>query len=182
MGFQSFRVELNGGSATHEQANAMIRALCHVKPDDGLIRRKEYAYYLLDDGRHKIEMQLVDDPVRLSCRFTLCHPPSVDSAFLSLIRELMERLGMDVRICDDVEPEHEHPFSIDEFTQFSAITMRCIAARRAEWIGFWGAETLAATTTEAHQRIILPRCEPVVSWPELRKPAETVSSAKSTST
>jgi hypothetical protein len=89
---------------------------------------------------------------------------------------------MNVRICDDVEPEHEHPFSLDEFAEFSAITVRCIAARRAEWIGFWGTEMLAATTPEAYERIILPRCKPVAGWQLFQKPTETVSAAKPTST
>jgi hypothetical protein len=179
MGFQSFQVVLEGGGASVREANKFVQSLPHVHPDHGFIQGP--TYYLLDDGRHKIEMELWDDYLSISCRFTLCHPPSVDLAFLNLIRELMECLSVDVAVYEDVEGKHEHPFSLAEFSEFSAITLRSIAARRAEWIRFGGTETLAATEAEAHQRIILPRCLPVVGW-QASMPTEAATAAKAAST
>src|SRR5439155_19559741 len=100
-----------------------------------------------------------------SCRFTLCHPPSVDSAFLGVVRELMFRLGMEAKICDDVRPEHSRSFSLAEFAEFSAITSQYTAARRREWIRAFGYEPMAATTNAVHQRVILPRCQPGIEQP-----------------
>src|ERR1700724_1889073 len=106
MGFESFRVELRGGPATYGEADEVIRQLLHVKPYMESFPMQGSTYYLIDDGQHVIELELMDSPVHISCRFTLCHPPSVDSAFLGLLRELMLRLGMEAKICDDVQPAH----------------------------------------------------------------------------
>ena len=109
-----------------------------------------------------MEIELKDSPLRVSCRFTLCHPPSVDSFFLERTRELMTRLEMDVKICDDTPSNDAHPYSLDDFAKFSAVATDCIAVRRREWNANFGAESFAATTNEVYQRIILPRSEPVL--------------------
>jgi hypothetical protein len=160
MGFEAFRVELRGGRAKYGEANEAVRKLPHIKPDHHSVPMQGSTFYVIDDGQHAIELELMDSPVRLSCRFTLCHPPSVDSVFLGLVRELMTRLGMEVKICDDVRPEHSHAFSLHEFAAFSAITARYIGARRTEWIAAFGGEPMAATMNEVYERIIVPRCQP----------------------
>ncbi len=160
MGFESFRVALSGEKTTYQEADLAIRRIPHVGYDQDCGLMEGSSFYLLDDGRHKIEMELMDEPVYLSCRFTLCHPPSVDSAFLDLIRELMATLKMDLTICEDADPQRQHPFPLERFAEASAIILDCIAARRAEWIMMCGTEHLAATTKEAFQQIIIPRCVP----------------------
>src|SRR5262249_51002461 len=165
MGFEAFRVELRGGRATYREADEAIRKLPHVKSDNHSVPLQGSTFYVFDDGPHVIELELMDTPVRLSCRFTLCHPPSVDAVFLGLVRELMDRLGMAAKICDDVRPEHAHPFAVNEFAQFVAITSGCIAARRMAWRAAFGDEAMAATTNEVYQRIILPRCQPGIEQP-----------------
>jgi hypothetical protein len=162
MGFEAFRVELRGGRANYEDAVAAIRRLPGSKPDPDSIPLKGSAFHVVDDGRHVIEIELMDAPVRFSCRFTLCHPPSVDGAFLEIQRELMSNLGMEATIRDDVRPEHSRSFALAEFEDFSAICSRYIADRRAEWIAAFGNEQIAAGTNEVYQRIILPHCQPGV--------------------
>lgn len=160
MGFEAFRVELRGGKAEYGEADKAVRKLPYIRPDEHSVPMQGSTFYVLDDGQHAIEVELKDSPARLSCRFTLCHPPSVDAVFLDVVRELMIRLGMEVKICDDVRPEHSHSFSLNEFAEFSVIASRSIAARRAEWIAAFGDEPMAATMNEVYQRIILPRCQP----------------------
>jgi hypothetical protein len=160
MGFESFRVELRGGRATYREVDEIIRRLPHVQLDPQSVLTKGSTCYVMNDGRHVIEMELMDAPVHLSCRFTLCHPDSVDSAFLGLVRELMARLDMQAKICDDVRPEHEHSYSLADYSVFSEATTPYIAARRAEWIAAFGTEQLAASTNEVYQWIILPQCQP----------------------
>jgi len=98
----------------------------------------------------------------VSCRFTLCHPESIDSVFLALVGELMSRLGMEARICDDVLPHHTQGFSIVKFSELSNVASRSISARRSEWVENFGPAQACATTAEAFERFILPRCVPVV--------------------
>ena len=160
MGFQSFRIELRGGRAGYREVDETLRGLPHVRLEPDAVLMPGSTCYLRDDGQHVIEVELLDKPVRLSCRFTLCHPSSVDSIFLDFVRDLMVRLDMEAKICDDVLPEHSGSFAFREFPEFSAITVRYIAARRAEWITALGTETLGATTSEVCQRIILSPCQP----------------------
>src|SRR5438128_1350182 len=133
MGFETFRVELHDGRSHYDEANGTLRKLSHVRPDADSLPLKGSTFYVFDDGEHTIEMELMDSPVRLSCRFTLCHPSSVDAVFLRLVRDLMSRLGMEVTIRDHVRPEHERAFSVDVFAEFSTIVLGGIADRRAEW-------------------------------------------------
>jgi hypothetical protein len=163
MGFESFRIELHGGSAMFPQAQEEIRVFPQVRLDQQSLPMKGSTYYVFRDGRHVIEMELRDAPVKITCRFTLCHPPSIDAVFLHWVRELMLRLGMEATICDDVGPEHRHSFSLTQFTEFSAATLDYIAMRRGEWNAAFGLEPLSATTNEVYQRIILPQCQPVVT-------------------
>src|SRR5580704_14527636 len=113
MGFEAFRVEFRGGNRTVSEASEVLRKLTNIRPDDDSLPMPGSAYYVVNDGRHAIEIELMDSPLKLSCRFTLCHSPSVDSVFLSLVRELMIRLEMEAKICDDVPPEHSHAFSVN---------------------------------------------------------------------
>lgn len=166
MGFESFRVELRGDRTNYTQAKQTIRKHPYVKLDQQPPAIEGSTFFVVEDGPHVIEVELKDAPVRVSCRFTLCHPPTVDSVFLDLIREQMLRLGMEASICDDVRPEETHPFALSRYAEFSSAALRSIAARRAEWIAAFGAEQLPATTNEVYQRIILPRCQPVTAWTE----------------
>lgn len=166
MGFESFRVELRGGQATRLEADDALRKLPHVTLDSKSILTQGSTCYIMNDGAHVIEIEVLEAPVRLSCRFTLCHASSVDSAFLSLLRTLMAILGMEARICDDVRPEHAQSYSFANFAEFSAACSKYIAARRREWIEAFGPAQFAATTNEVHERIIVPQCQAGVEQPK----------------
>jgi hypothetical protein len=166
MGFEAFRTVLRGGQADYPEASEAIRKQPHVRLDVQSPLMQGSTFYVMNDGRHVIEVEVEDAPVRVSCRFTLCHPPSVDSVFLDLIRELMLRLKMEAWICDDVQPEDAHPFSLVHYADFSSTALRCIAARRTEWIATFGDAQMPATMNEVYERVILPRCQPVSSLAE----------------
>ncbi len=159
MGIEVFQVELSGGDATAEGVIKTLGGLASVVPDTDSMELRGSTYFLHRDGRHVIEMEITEAPMAISCRFTLCHPPSIDAAFLEWVRELMQRFGMRAKIRDDVTPEHAHPFSLEQFDEFAAACRHYIALRRREWQMMFGIRQLAATTTEAHQHIIIPLCE-----------------------
>lgn len=159
MGFESFRVELRGGAVTHPQADAAVRRLPHAKPDPASRVLLGSTYYTVEDDTHVIEIEVSAQPVRLSCRFTLCHPSTVDVAFLGVARELATALEMDV-VCLD-PPAEGVRFPPERFPEFAEAVRAAIAAQRAMWITQFGAATLAATISEVYEKVILPRCEPV---------------------
>lgn len=163
MGFESYQVRLHGGSATFTEADAAIRLDPRARPDRGFCPGPHY--YTIEDGSHVLEVEVSPNPVSISCRFTLSHPPSIDAAFIEYVRELVARLGMAVEICDDVRPEHEGDFPIDRFPEFAGALPGYIARERSMWIATMGDEQLAASTREVHRRIILPQCVPVARQP-----------------
>lgn len=73
----------------------------------------------------------------------------------------MTHLGMDVRICEDVRPEHSQWFPVDRFPEFTQVVPCCLATRRAEWLANFGTAQFPAKTHEVYERIILPRCKPI---------------------
>lgn len=166
MGFESFQVELCGGQVSHAQANEAVAKLPHARPDPDALSTPGATYYTLEDGSHVIEVEVSPLPTRVSCRFTLCHPPSVEAALLGALRELMGGLGMEARICDEVLPEDAGWFKAARFADLSAAIARCAALRRAEWVAAFGPEQLAATTPEVYRRLILPRCVQVTGSPQ----------------
>ncbi|MGL4550787.1 MAG: hypothetical protein ACRC33_06335 [Gemmataceae bacterium] len=145
---------------TRALAEGAVRELPHARPDHGSIASPGSTSYTVEDGSHVIEVEVVDSPVRVSCRFTLCHPPSVDAAFLNLVRELQRRLGMEARICDDVLPEHSQGFPPARFSEFAGVVPAYIARRRADWVAQFGTVHLAAKTPDVYEKVILPRCVP----------------------
>jgi hypothetical protein len=165
MGMEVFLVELHGGNARYEAANEIVRSVSNVKPDPDGGWFPGSTYYVFRDAKHTIEMELADAPVKLMCRFTLCHPPSVDTVFLTLVRELMERLGMEVKIREHIRPEHQHSFSVDEFAEFSTIVRGYMAICRAGWIATFGDRQLGASSKEQFEEIILPMCRPQIEQP-----------------
>ena len=68
---------------------------------------------------------------------------------------------MDVRICDDVRPEHTQWFTADRFPEFAQIVSRHVATRRTEWHVNFGPVQFPARTHEVYETIILPRYESI---------------------
>ncbi|MBI1832877.1 MAG: hypothetical protein HYR84_15670 [Planctomycetes bacterium] len=162
MGFESFRVELDGGKPTMQEAANAITALDHAVRDKEAEMMPSSRCFLVRDLGQAIELELTGPPASISCRFTLCHPPSVDAVFLDLVKALMQRLNVCANICDGVTPEDGQAFTLERFDEFTEACLRCISTRRREWKLAFGNQQLAATTAEAHQQIILPRCMPPV--------------------
>lgn len=145
---------------TRARAEEAVRRLPNARPDGSDPTGPGSSFFTVEDGRHVIEIE-VATPVRVSCRFTLCHPPSVDAAFLGLVTGLMTRLGMEAWICDDVLPQHGRGFPPGQAAEFADVASGYIAKRRTEWVARFGPAQLAAGTAEVFEKLILPRCEPV---------------------
>ena len=163
MGFESFQVTLGGGRVSHADVDKMLRNVPCMRLDPVPAFTPDSINYLFDDGHHIVELQLDDSPVCISCRFALCHPDSIDWAFLDLVRVLMECLGMDATIREDVRPEHEHSFPPAEFAAFASCLPEYIGIRRREWLTAFGPERMAATTADCWRRVIHTHCQPTVA-------------------
>lgn len=164
MGFESFRVELTGEIPAARIREAVL-ALPGVErdPDGGVLSGD---YFRLRDSRHVIELHLsefLSHPPSLSVRFPLANPKSVDEAFLTVIRHLLAHAALRARVLDDDVPdEFIDGFTLDQFDQFAAHALRCVAAERRAWVAMFGPQTYAGSTADVFRHVILPRCAPAV--------------------
>jgi hypothetical protein len=159
MGFEAFQIVLRGGRVSCLEAGDIIRKLPNVKPDQGFLPTS--SYFIVDDGQHVIEIEVDDEtPLRVSCRFILSHPASIDAAFIAFVKGLMAQFGSEATIIEDVRPEDNHPFTLDQFAKFAEATSDSIAAKRKDWIAMMGSGQ-AVTRQELYDLIILPRCASV---------------------
>ena len=156
MGFESFQVELRGGPATFANAEQVVREFRYSHPDYESIELAGSKYFTIEDGSHVIEVEVAAKPVKVSCRFTLCHPPTVDTAFLDIVCKLQIHLKMDAIF-------GERRFPIARFTEFANLATDCITERRAEWVANFGPTTLPAKTSEASEKMVLRNCVPDVA-------------------
>lgn len=159
MGFESFRVELSPRHATFAEADDAVRRLPHARSDSDALATRGSSYFVVTDRTHVVEIEVSPAPVRVSCRFTLCHPPTVDAAFLGLLRELARRLGPAEVAGGDVTTD---PHGV-ESAEFASALTTAIATRRAEWDTAFGTDRYPATTAEAYTRYIFPRCVPATT-------------------
>jgi hypothetical protein len=162
MGFESFGVRLHGDHATAHAATEAIKNLDHAAPDPDAELTPGSPCFLVNDGQHAIELEVMETSAAISCRFTLCHPPTVDAVFIALVKRLVEILDARVEICEEVEPGQPDEFTLATFHDFPSIVSKCIAKRRAEWKAAFGGQTLGATTTQVHEKIIAPHYQSAV--------------------
>lgn len=161
MGFESFRVELRGGQATHAEADECVRRLPGATPDPDERPLFGSTFYRITDGLHVLEAEVVAVPPRISLRFTLCHPPSVDAALLAVMRELMGQLGMSAIHFEANLPEERRTYSQQELKEFADVVSHHAELMRVGWKVMFGEEQRSATTREAFEHFILPRCQPL---------------------
>jgi hypothetical protein len=159
MGFESFQIILRG-ERTRREAEETLHSLPGVVPDPSGGFLRSSTYFVMNDGPHSIEME-VDDAagLRISCRFILSHPPTIDVVFIAFVCELMGRLGLEATAVEAPEAEPAWTFRPGECADLTAATMRHIAIRRREWIADMGTDH-AINRKELYERIILPRCAP----------------------
>jgi hypothetical protein len=165
MGFESFGVRLGREQANAQDAIKAIMNLDHAAADPDAELTPGSPCFLVNDGQHAIELEVMETSATISCRFTLCHPPTVDALFIALVKELMETLDMRVEICDEVEPGQPDEFTSATFDEFPSIVSSSITKRRAEWKAAFGNQTLGATTAQVHEKIIWPYYQTAVESP-----------------
>lgn len=137
MGIEDYRVSLRSRAAPADDVREWIRRQPNTTPDDGMLSHGN-DYFRIDDGDHVLEVEVSKaDPVEVSVRFALCNPPSVEPAFLSLVRQLVTTFGMEIH---DQEAAAADPWWLppERFEQFRESTLRAIRRRRSDWVTQFG--------------------------------------------
>lgn len=149
---ECFRVDLLGSRPT--DAVACLAGLESVTSTQAVHGHA----FIYKDGCHVLELLVQPDrsgQALISVRFALCHPSSVDDAFVQLVARIAGELGMIIQICEDVPAGHADEFDPSAFVAFRAAVLSSIRSRRNWWIASFGSTTAALTSDEAIQRFIL---------------------------
>lgn len=152
MSAECFRVDLLGSKPP--DAVAYLAGLELITP-----RGSDYGHsFIYDDHSHVVELLVQTDRLGralISIRFALCHPSSVDNAFVQFVVQVAAELGMTIRICESIPPGHPDVFDLSEVGAFRTTALASIGPKRAWWISAFGGATAALTSEEASRQFIL---------------------------
>lgn len=155
MGIECFCVELGGTSASSDDVLASLRALEGCERDELSEWIPEQVCFVVRRENLTAELEVLPGP-RVSCRMTLCHPPTSDGAFVGLLGDLSARLSTDrVRRIDGVS----NAASLDQLA-LDEETREAIARKRARWKRQFGDAEGCYSSLEVHRLIIGPRTVP----------------------
>jgi hypothetical protein len=157
MGVEDFRVRLSGA------LDKSISVIDHLLRIPGMRRDEELqsidgCYLMFRDDGHLIELEV--DETEISCRFALCHAPTVDSIFARLLRQIATPLRWKISILDHLPPDVPWDFYPPAYEGLEGALSIAIASRRDEWKRLFGSVEAGVSTSEAIDRFILPLCDP----------------------
>lgn len=163
MGFESFQVRLNDPRENADAIDAFLLSLPQVSHDNDAFRIGDSRYYIWNYAGHVIEMELGNNPTRMSVRFMLCNPESIATTFADFVLQLHRRFDGRIVICDEVPSNRPNEFTAENLGEFREVLRETIAARRAEWVAQFGPRVLPAKSRDVYREFILPQCEPANS-------------------
>jgi hypothetical protein len=115
------------------------------------------------DTKHIIELQVSDylnNKRQLSCRFSLCHPPSIDKRFTEFVKSIAKDLVLEIRIRESCQVKGEGDiFHPPEYNGFDEVLKEVIQIKRKYWIADFGEETAVISCQEALKRFVWPKCK-----------------------
>jgi hypothetical protein len=113
------------------------------------------------DGKHVVEFEVLSArgraPARVSMRFTLCHPDSVDRVFLEIATNLMTRQSLSASICEDLPDGTPRDYSQHEIGAFRVWCLWSIDHARRQWQRQFGPERIAVSTAAAWKHFLFDR-------------------------
>jgi len=114
--------------------------------------------FIATDSRHVVEAEVRADGVktRVSIRFALCHPATVDDLLLEFVRRLAEFTHGRIVVAERVPGGFPDKFKYDELgSAFACVLRGAISEKRGLWRQNFGEEEAAVTTAEALRRFLL---------------------------
>src|SRR4051812_7592975 len=107
MGVESILVSFQGYKGTPEGLAQSLAELLPASWNPDAETTSGSRCLVLDDGRHKLEVEVGKNATGFRLRFALCNPGSIDGVFLRLIKSLMRDHPLSMRFCEDCEEAPE---------------------------------------------------------------------------
>ncbi len=161
MGVEDFQTVLICDNDRHDFITIVeaIKSMPKASTDKKSKRLSEEEYFLVEDDDHLIEVEISDNKkkklVKVSCRFALCLPNSIDNIFCKFIREIGQQFKMIIKILDDVPKGFSDIFNPSEYVGLEDSLKKAIQIKRDYWIQDFGSETANLRPSDALRRFVL---------------------------
>ena len=121
--------------------------------------------FIYSDTKHVIELQVTDYTSgipQLSCRFSLCHPHSIDKKFIEFTKSIANDLNLKIRIQESCQIKgDDEVFCPPKYDGYEKILQEIIKVKRKYWVADFGDETAIISCQEAIKKYILPKCKKI---------------------
>ena len=103
-----------------------------------------------------------ENDTRISCRFALCHPDSIDKVFFDFLNHLIKNILQndcveEITIFEEVPKNMPDFFTVDQIDSitFKAALQAAIDLKRKYWVLDFGDETATVGCNEAIEKFIV---------------------------
>jgi len=126
MGIESILVSFQKYADTPEQLARSLEKIIPTTWNPAAAMTSRSRCLVLDDGQHKLEVEMGPSPSGFSLRFALCNPRSIDPLFFHLIKSLVREHRLTMRFCEDCDGVPEWFTSSGMIDQWIGPIQRCI--------------------------------------------------------
>ncbi len=160
MGAEEFQVVLRGDNENLEKIVDKLKEIPHLSVDKETRSLAKEVHFLINDGVHIIEIEVSyikksKGPIRISFRFALCHPHSIDDAFYSLLIGIGKKLNMNIEIIDEVPSGYSYKFNPPHYRGLYTTLKKSIEIKRHYWVQDFGPGIASLTPSDAIIRFII---------------------------
>jgi len=160
MGVEDFQVSItyNGKSNEFNELNQYLKSYQNIIADYKTKQISNEHYYIFNDGKYIIEFEVSlreMNLIKISCRFAVCHPASIDSLFEKLIMAIAKKLKAKIEILDETPNGDPYQFFYPNYDNFKKILRKAIEIKRNYWIQDFGPKTLSLKTSDALKKYLL---------------------------
>jgi hypothetical protein len=154
MGVESFLVRLRSRQPDLQAVVTYAQCSLGIVPDPKQhALSSAYSYYVFRDGLHVIEFEFLQEreSYDISMRFALCHPPTVDRAFLAHAVVLTRQFDLTAIIGGELPEGEPAEYDKNNLERFAANCSWSIARDREYWRRMFGPEEMGLSVVDALQ-------------------------------
>ncbi len=159
MGAEDFQAILLSDNVQYDKVVETLRCIPNVDIDNESKRLADENYFVIDDGIHIIELEVSSRGkrkgyIKISCRFALCLPRSIDAVFYRLLRKIGKKFEMLIEVLDEVPVGCLDKFNPPDYVGMDHVLKKAIGLKRMYWVQDFGPETASLRTSEALKKFV----------------------------
>jgi hypothetical protein len=158
MGCEDFVVRLSSDFSPQHVAKVLL-ANKNIRHDMAFSSLPGETHFCYEDTEHFIELELAcAGRTKVSLRFAVCHPTSIDGVVAALVVELASTLRADTLIAEDLEPDDSGlgmSFGPSQLEELRDSIIQCIPKKRHLWQVEFGTNKARLSCREALEVFVI---------------------------